>query len=270
MRIRRYMAVVAGGYAVLCLGFASCQTSLIYFPGAPPTRMPLEFGMAYEEVWLEADDGVRLHAWWLPAGDAAARGAVLVCHGNAGHIGHRLGLAQAFLDMGLDVLLFDYRGFGLSEGSPGEEGIYLDAEAAYAHLVDVRGIEPARIVVFGRSLGAAVGIELAARRDAAALVAEAGFTSMADMGAALYPWLPVRTFLMHRYEALERISDVDEPILVVHSPGDTLVPVEHALALHGAASSAELLMTTGNHNDGGFNASAAGRAAVRAFIERHL
>jgi fermentation-respiration switch protein FrsA (DUF1100 family) len=257
------------GYAALCALLWLRQRSLVYFPGPAPGVTPADVGLPFERVELVASDGVRLDAWFLPAPEAPARGAraVLVCHGNAGSMEHRLPVAQAFREMGLAVLLFDYRGYGASAGSPSEQGLYRDAEAAFDHLVAARGFAPQRIVAYGESLGGAVAIELALRRDPGAVVAESCFTSLVDLGAELYRWIPVRLLARERFENEAKLARLRAPLLLIHSPDDEIVPFAHARRLLAAAGEPkELLTTGGGHNDGGFVLQAAWRARVAAFL----
>lgn len=264
-----FLLAVAAVYVATCLLAFGLQERLVFFPGPPSFGDPSSLGMEFEEVWLTAGDGVRLHAWYLPA--AGAGTAVLVCHGNAGTIADRLPLARAFLDMGHAVLLFDYRGYGRSEGRPSEVGTYADADAACAHL-ESRGIDPAtRLAVFGESLGAAVAIELARRRRVAAVILESAFTSLADVGARAYPFLPVRWLSRIHYPNLDRIGELQSPVMVVHSPDDEIVPFAHGEALYAAAREPKaFLRTAGGHNDGGFAMRAAWREEVEGFLQAML
>jgi uncharacterized protein len=221
----------------------------MYAPLSELEATPAEAGMAYEDVFLTAADGVRLHGWWVPA--ERDRGAVLFCHGNAGNISHRLESIAVFRRLGLNVLIFDYRGYGRSGGSPDEEGTYRDAEAAYRYLREERGINPGRIVIFGRSLGGAMAIELARRVEAAALVCESTFTSAAEMGKLIYPSLPVGLIIRNKYDSLSKVSALTLPVLFIHSPEDELVPFAHGEALFRAAPEPkEFLRIAGGHGDG--------------------
>ena len=210
------------------------EEKLIYFPARELEATPGALGLPHDEVFLTASDGTRIHGWFLPA-DPPGRGAVLVCHGNAGNVSGRLDRAVRLEnELGLDVFLFDYRGFGRSEGSPDEEGTYQDGLAAYGYLAEDRGIEPSRIVLFGESLGAAVAIELARRVPAGALVLEAPFTSIAAMAKVAYPFLPtfwVRT----KYDSLSKIGEVGLPVLIFHGTRDDVVPFAQGEELFRAA-----------------------------------
>lgn len=268
-RMKRMLPLLATGalvYALVCAGAYFLQERLVYFPGAAPLRDPSSVGLAFEERRARTADGLALHAWWIPA--EGARAAVLVSHGNAGSIEGRLHLARAFHEMGFGVLLYDYRGYGGNAGRPDEEGTYLDAEAAWELLTRELAQPPGSIVLYGESLGGAVAVELARRRpEAAALVIEASFTSLAEVGARAYPWLPVRWLARHRYESIEKVGALALPILVLHSPEDDVVPIEQGRALCAAAGTrARLVTTRGSHNAGGFTLEPGYRAAVRAFV----
>jgi fermentation-respiration switch protein FrsA (DUF1100 family) len=262
----RFLMILAVGYAALCLIVYLTQAKLVFFPGPSPRATPADFGLEFRELELRTRDGVRLHGWFLPAREA--RGAVLVSHGNAGSIELRIGLAQAFLEHRWSVLLYDYRGYGQSTGRPSEPGTYLDAEAAHEHLVRVEGVVPERIVLHGESLGVGVALELALRRPVAAVVAECGFTSISDMAAGLYPFLPARLLARIRYDNLAKVARLGVPLLVIHSPHDEIVPFTHAERLFTAAREPKrLLSTEGGHNDGGFLRRAAWIAEVGSFLE---
>lgn len=266
--LRRWLFIWVGFYVGLCLALWAFQHKLIWIPGTITTPDPSSRGWSFEEVSLEATDGPRLAAWFLPVPDA--RGVVLVSHGNAGTIAHRLDLAGAFRAMDVAVLLYDYRGFGDSEGAPSEEGTYLDAEAAYDFLLE-RGFAPEEILLYGKSLGGAVAIELALRRPSAALIVESTFTSLPDIAAELYPWLPVRWLARVKYASLEKIERIARPLMVLHSPNDEVIPFEHGERLYERAFQPKRWVETGGgHNGGGFTRRADWRREVAAFVDAVL
>ncbi len=211
------------------------EERLIYFPSRKTEATPDAFGLRHDEVFLEAADGPRVHGWFLPAAGTASF-TVLVCHGNAGNISGRLDRALVFHGLGLNVFLFDYRGFGRSEGRPSEAGTYHDAVAFHRYLVAERRIPREELILFGESLGAAVAIELALREEAAALVLEAPFTSIADMARVAYPFLaPLLPWVRTRYDNLRKIQEVTLPLLILHGRRDPVVPFEQGEALYQAA-----------------------------------
>ena len=219
-------------------------TRTLYTSGA-------ELGRAWEDVKFATSDGVNLNGWFFPAATNSPRAclAVIVCHGNGGNISHRLHLYDLLLDAGVNVFAFDYRGYGLSEGRPGEAGTYLDAQAAHAWLRQ-KGFAATNIIAFGESLGGGVVSELAVREPCAGLVLQSSFTSLTDIGAELFPWLPVRTLGSIRYETHSKLPQIHVPVLVLHSRADSLVPFHHAERNFAVANKPKLLCEiTGDHND---------------------
>ncbi len=244
----------------------SFERSNLYFPEREIVYFPKAYGLPYEEVWLAAKGGPQLNAWFLPA---KAEGLTLLfCHGNGGNISHRLEKARRLIGLGLNIFLFDYAGYGQSEGRPSEQATYRDAEAAYAHLVETRGIPPEKIVLYGESLGAAVAVELALRRPCRALILESPFTSTVAMGEHLLPWLPVRFMVRTRYDNLAKIPRVKVPLLILHSPDDDIVPYAMGRALYEAArSEKKFIELKGGHNDGTEAAGPIYTEAIRKFVE---
>ena len=261
-------------YGIVCLAILLFQERLIFFPGAAPQSTPAASGLEFSDRSIVARDGTEIHAWFVPAQSATViepLGAVLVCHGNAGNIEARLGCVEFFARTGFAVLLFDYRGYGNSRGRPSEEGTYLDAEAAYEHLISVAGFAPQRILVLGESLGGAVAIELARRRPVAGVILENTFTSLPDVGAKLYPWFPVRWLARLRFDSAAKIGALEHPVLVVHTADDEVVPFEHGRALFAAAREPKrFLATEGSHNGGGFLRRKAWRDEVVDFARGAL
>jgi hypothetical protein len=209
------------------------EKQLIYFPMPDHDVTPAALGLPHEDLELRAEDGVRLHGWFLPV--KGSRRAVLVCHGNAGNVSHRLDRAMLMQSrLGVDVLLFDYRGYGRSEGSPDEEGTYRDARAAYRWLRE-HGQGPERIVLFGESLGSAVAVELALGAEARALVLESPFTSVPDMARAVYWFLPVWPLVRTRYDTLAKAPRLRLPLFVLHGDRDEIVPFSQGRRVFEAA-----------------------------------
>ena len=232
------------------------QSRLLYYPDMPSRALeasPADIGLAYETVRLTAGDGTRLHAWFVPA--TTARGTLLFSHGNAGNIAHRLDSISLFHSLGLNVLIFDYRGYGESEGKPSEKGTYLDVQAAWGYLLEERMISPQEIIIFGRSLGAAIAADLASRNPSAGVILESAFTSVPDMAASLYPWLPVRLLSRYRYNNLDKVERITSPLLVVHSREDGIIPYAHGEQLFAHANEPKrFLELRGGHN-GGYHVS---------------
>lgn len=259
---------IAVAYLAICVLMWLFQERLLFLPGIPGRSLdatPQAVGLPYEEVALPAADGVRLHGWWVPA--AGARFTLLHLHGNAGNISHRLELLQIFHALGVNVLLFDYRGYGRSEGAPSEAGLQRDAEAAWAHLTQQRRLAPADIVVHGQSMGGAFAAWLAARRAPAGLILESAFTSAPDIAADVYPWLPGRWLARLRLDTRGALAEVRCPVLVIHSTDDEIIPYAHGERLHAAAREPKrLLAIGGDHNAGFWISREAYAAGVREFL----
>ncbi|MCG3176561.1 MAG: hypothetical protein MOGMAGMI_01519 [Candidatus Omnitrophica bacterium] len=228
--------VLACVYGAKVGGLALDQASHLYHPTREWTATPADLGFVYEDVRFRSADGTELSAWYVPA-PGASRGAVLFCHGNARNISGDVDSLKLFRAMGLDTLYFDYRGYGRSEGKPDEEGTYLDARSAWAYLTEVKGHRPERILIWGRSLGAAIALDLAVERGSAGVVLEGAFSSIRSMALRLYPWAPVDLFLKYRYDNLSKIGLLRSPALIVHSREDDVVPYGEGRRLFEAAPS---------------------------------
>jgi uncharacterized protein len=245
------LVTVAVLVAVLLGLVWSQQRRLIYYPW--PGRAPAAASVlpGSQEVTLDTEDGIRLHAWFVPAPTAGRGPAVVVCNGNAGNRALRAPLAAALSRAGLSVLLFDYRGFGGNPGRPSEDGLAADARAAQAWLAARPEVDPRRLAYFGESLGAAVALRLAVERPPAALVLRSPFTSLTDVGRLHYPWLPVGLLLADRYPSADRAADLTVPVLVVAGERDRIVPAALSRRLYDAAAEPKrfVLVPGADHND---------------------
>ena len=249
-----YAWIVAGllGYALVCGAIWYMQDRLLFLPDVPGRALaatPARIGLHFDELALATEDGVRLHGWWVPAPNA--RLTLAHFHGNAGNIGDRLEMLRLLHALDVNVLLFDYRGYGQSEGAPSEAGLYRDAEAVWAYLTGTLGIAPQAIVIHGQSMGGAPAAWLAARKTPAALVVESAFTSVPDMAAKLYPWLPGKYLSRLKLDTRGELAKARCPVLVIHSRGDEIVPFSMGEALHAAAAGPKAFVALdGAHNDG--------------------
>lgn len=256
-------------YVGVCAGLYFYQSRLLYVPSGELTATPSDAGLDYEEVELTAKDAVKLHGWYVP--HEAPRAVVLYFHGNSGNISERLESLSMFHRLGLSTLILDYHGYGLSGGTPSEEGTYLDALAGWDYLVGRCGIPPERIIVFGRSLGAAVAAWLIARRRPLAAVIESAFTSLPAVAADNYPLLPIRWLARFRYDTLENIRHARCPVLVAHSRDDKLITVDHGRAIYEAVPGPKRFFEfTGEHKDGFLTSGEAYVAGIDGFITRVL
>ena len=261
--------VFVGSYIGLVTILMVFQSHFIYFPEREITVTPAEIGLSYEAVCFETADGVKLSGWFVPA--ERSRGVILFCHGNAGNISHRLESVQVFHRFGLGTFVFDYRGYGQSEGKPTEQGTYLDAEAAWRYLVQKQQVDPTEIIIFGRSLGGAIAAWLARDHPPKALIIESTFTSVRDIGAELYPYLPVRLLSRFDYNAMDYLRQVNCPVLIVHSRDDEIIPFSHGRRLFETANEPkEFLEITGTHNEGFMTSAKRYEDGLDSFISAHV
>ncbi len=242
------------GLTLLCLlavllFWPHIEKRLVFFPTAEISQTPAAVGLAYEEVFFSTGDGLRLHGWFVPgSGDVTW----VWFHGNGGNISHRVEeLDSLRRKLEINQFIFDYRGYGRSEGTPSEEGTYQDARAVLAYLHSRPDVAAGKIVYFGRSLGAAVAVELATSYPPLGLVLVAAFTSVEDMAQLMFPYLPVRFMVKGHYDSLRRIRQVRSPLLVMHGNLDTTVPLSQGEKLFRAANAPKRfhLLTGVGHND---------------------
>ena len=225
------------------------QPKFLYSPVREVAYAPSELELDFEDVTFKSSDGLRLSGWYIPV--ESSEFTVLFCHGNGGNIAHRLDSINIFHDLGLSCFIFDYRGYGSSEGKPNEQGTYLDAGAAYKWLREEKKMPPNNIIIFGRSLGGSIAAQLAGQVKARALVIESAFTSYADIGQKFYPYMPVRWFARFSYRTIDYIKNVDCPVMLIYSRNDDIVPFEFGPELYKAANDPkEFVEIFGSHNNG--------------------
>ena len=259
--------ILASAWILLSIFLYLFQSRYIYSPGKELVATPAAIPLNYEEVALRIDENTRIHGWWIP--HPKADFTLLFFHGNTGNISHRLESISLFHDMELSVLIMDYQGYGLSDGKPGEEGTYLDAETAWNYLVDEKQINPGNIIIFGRSLGGAVAAWLATRVRAGALILESTFTSVVEIGRHYYPYLPISVITRIHYPSIERIASVSAPLLIIHSRDDDVIPYAHGRRLFDASTGNKTFLDIkGNHNSGFLTSGIDYTNGIQQFIER--
>lgn len=251
MRILSWLALGAMLMVTSPLVIDRLVSSMLFHPTPGVDLRPADLGIDAEEVFIETEDDVRIHAFFLPGEGPAGDGgrAILFLHGNAGNASHRLPNAAALARLGSDVLLLDYRGYGRSDGSPSEPGVYADARAGLAHLVEARGVPEERVVLFGRSLGGAVAIDLARERPLAGVIVESTFTSLADMGTRVAG--PLARLFARGFDSLHKIASVRAPLLFFHGDRDGIVPFALGRRLFEAAPEPKAfeVVEGAGHND---------------------
>jgi len=270
---------LAVGYAAIAgLAFAF-QDQLLFQPSSRLRATPDDAGMDHETVRLNTDDGETLHGWWIPGPDVSretgpeesTKQTLLFFHGNAGNISGRLESVQQFLRLGLNVLIVDYRGYGQSTGTPSEAGLYRDAEACWQYLTETQGVAPQKIVVFGRSMGGGPATWIASRKRPGAVILESVFTTVPDVAAHHYPFLPVSTLATNQFDNASRVGTIDAPLLSIHSRDDRVVPFELGRDVYEAAAAPkQFLEIEGGHNDGFLVSSEKYLRTIDDFLSEHL
>jgi fermentation-respiration switch protein FrsA (DUF1100 family) len=266
--LARSAAVVLLVWATVVVLLIAMAPQLMYFPTRELAARPADFGLESEDLRVTTPDGVGLHGWWIKGG---GRAALVWYHGNAGNVSHRLHNAQLLVErFGLDIFLVDYRGYGLSDGTPSEAGLYADGIAIYDH-ARACGFTPDEIVLFGRSLGAAVAVEVGLAREARALILETPFRSIRAMARHHYPIVP--GFLIRsRYDNEAKMPRLGLPLLVLHGDCDEVVPLAHAQRLFELAAEPKrwFLIRGAGHNDTYVAGGEAYFGAWRAFLNRFV
>ncbi|MCB4790503.1 MAG: alpha/beta fold hydrolase [Elusimicrobia bacterium] len=260
------VAIIAGTYLVITMAFFVIQEHLVFFPSRELVSTPNYIKLDFEKIEFKTSDGETINAWFIPKQGSAR--VILMCHGNAGNISHRLDRIQNFNHMGLNVLVFDYRGYGKSSGKPGEEGTYRDALASWEYLINEKHFQPQDIIIYGESLGGAVAAWLAQDRPAAALILESAFTSIDELGQELYPLLPVKLLARIHYPTRKYLEQVRCPLLVIHSTEDDIVPFSHGQNIFITGNEPKTFLEIhGSHNEGFMVSAGLYEQGIESFVK---
>ena len=225
------------------------QPLMIFYPMRDVHQAPSDWSMNYEEITLTTTDGVKLNGWYIPRHES--KQVLLFFHGNAGNISHRRDSIEIFHRLGLNVFIIDYRGYGNSQGKPDEQGMYLDAKAAWRFLTVEKGFTADNIIIFGRSLGGAVAARLAAEVAARGLMLESTFTSAKDFAKSVFTILSRLVYLRYEFDVAENIQRVNYPVLVLHSPDDEIMPFKLGEKIYQVANQPKrFVKMKGDHNYG--------------------
>ncbi|MFQ5651573.1 MAG: alpha/beta hydrolase [bacterium] len=247
----RTVATLVVLFIALLLLLRLFENRLVFYPFKYPqgTWHPEWFGLQVEDCTFTAPDGANLHGWFVKNDSALA--TLLWCHGNAGNITDRLDNLRQLAKLPLQIFIFDYRGYGKSEGSPHEAGVYLDAEAAYDYLISRDEVTKDRMIIFGRSLGGAVAVDLATKRACAGLILESTFTHAKDMARVAFPGLPVKYIMKSRFDSVSKIKQIEAPVFFIHGTADRTVPFELGRQLYAAANQPKAFwqIEGADHND---------------------
>lgn len=248
---------VIGGMTIFYFGARWFERTVVFQPERYTEGARWKVPEGGEDVWFNVAGGERLHGWYVRARgveDAGRAPTVIYFHGNGGNIGAIGWLGEALSRRGFNVLLFDYRGYGRSEGSPRDErAIYEDADAAYDFVVGQRDARPDHVVLYGQSLGTTAAVDLAARRPCGALVLESGLSSASDMARLILPWVPVwaHRYGQNHFESAKKLQRVSAPVLVAHGARDSTIPVEQGHKLYNSAREPKqlVIIQDAGHND---------------------
>lgn len=256
-------------YGILLLVLFVFQKQFVFHPESELHLTPSYAGMEFESVTFETIDEEDIHGWFIP--HEHARATLLYFHGNAGNMSDRVESVKMLHSLRLNVFIIDYRGYGQSSGSPSEAGTYRDARAAWYYLTETRNISAENILLYGRSLGGAVAIELATRVQPGAMIIGSTFTSARDMARKMFPYVPVGILMSISYNSEERIENINIPTLFTHSVNDDLIPFELGNRLYNAANEPKRFVELqGGHNDNVFVSREKYLSAIDNFIAEHM
>jgi fermentation-respiration switch protein FrsA (DUF1100 family) len=253
---------IIGGLAFLYIKYLEDHS--LYYPSKDIQATPASLDFPFEDVYLKTQDKVTIHAWFIP--NPKADYTLYFCHGNAGNISHRLDKIYLLYKLDLNIFIIDYRGYGRSQGTAYEAGFYRDAAAGYEYLVGKRQIPANTIIIYGESLGAAIGIDLASKKEVKALIIEGGFSSGRDMADIIYPFIP--TFLIsNKFDCLTKIKHIKAAKLFIHALGDEIVPIALAKKLYAASSQPKYFQELpGSHNSAFFDSQKEYTSAIKSFL----
>lgn len=247
------LATIAGGYLLLLLFMYLFQSKLIFLPSSDLVITPQRAGLQAEDVWIETDDEEQLHGWYFPSDSTEY--VVVLSHGNAGNISNRIDIAKFLQEAGFSALIYDYRGYGQSSGTPSEEGLYRDIEAVVQYLKTEKGYSENQMIMYGRSMGGAVASYATTKFNVGGLVLDSAFKNLKTMVSDLYPFVPafLASYEFPAEQYLQQLSGI--PVMIMHSPNDSIVDISHGKSLYGVAKEPKTFVELrGGHNDN-FHAS---------------
>jgi uncharacterized protein len=262
-----FLLTVAGFYLLILILMYTFQNQLLFMPSSGFIQTPASTGLEAADVWAETEDGVRVHGWYFPNQDANY--VVVLSHGNAGNISGRIAIAETLLNSGASVLMYDYRGYGNSEGSPSEEGLYKDIEAVVEYLKSEQGYTEQQVVMYGRSLGGAVAAYAATQYDLGGLVLDSAFKNLRAMVREVYPFVPAR---LAKYdfptdEYIQQLGDL--PVMIMHSPNDEIIGFHHGRSLYELAGGPKRFVELrGGHNDNFYQSQSLIEQSWKEFLDR--
>ena len=249
----KILLAIALFYMAAMIAIYFAQALFIYAPQIPTRELlssPDDIGLEYENLSLITTDNEKIHAWYVPAKNKTST-TVLFFHGNAGNISHRLETIKIFNQLGFNFLIVDYRGYGNSTGKPSEQGTYIDADTAWNYLMEEKKLQADQIIIAGRSLGGGVAAELAKKVQPAMLILESTFTSMTDVSAIHYPFMPTSIIVKHKYKTFSKLKDIHCPVVIIHSKNDEVIPFKQSQRNYTAANKPKkFIELQGGHGNG--------------------
>lgn len=232
--MRRFLGLCLIGYMGSLALIFFIQRDLMYHPDATKPQVPASYGLENaQEVTIQATPETRLNAWYIAPQNEMP--LLIYFHGNAGNLSDRYRKIGDFTSQGMGMLALSYRGYGGSEGTPTEQGLYADARAALAYIVNEQKIPAHRIILYGESLGTGVAVQLATEVKVGLVVLESPYTSTVNRATEIYPWLPVSWLMWDRFESIDKIAQIQDPLLIFHNTGDAVIPIHHGRTLYAAA-----------------------------------
>lgn len=268
--VQSILTITLGVYFGFLILIYIFQARLLFFPTTELAITPKAFQWNYEDVFLTLDNQETTHGWFIPT-HKERKGTILLSHGNAGNIADRMDILDIYREMGFDTLIYDYGGYGKSSGSPSEQRSYRDIRAMWLYLIETRGIPQKEIILFGRSLGGGVTVQLATEVTPAAVVLESTFASVPQMAKHQFPIFPTQLLVRHRFDNLNKISRITVPTLHIHSPDDSIIPYEQGRQLYDAAQGPKTFIDLeGDHNEGYYLTGKRYTDGLDAFFSEHL
>lgn len=265
--LKTAIAAAACAYAVYGIRLFLRQSAIVFKPARGHSGDPASAGFAFTDISFQSSSGAPVNGWWIPGRSGSK--VVLFLPGSIGNLSSELATLAFLLSLGETVLAIDYPGFGKSRGRASERHCYEAAEGAWNFLVEQKGVQPEKIILFGRSVGAAVAAWLAARRECAGLICHSGLTSVPDVAARRYPWFPARWLCYVRFDLLRSIAACRCPVLVMHSKSDRVIPFEHGMRIFDRAPSPKcFLPLLGDHYSNEWQFTPGLRASLKLIIER--
>jgi fermentation-respiration switch protein FrsA (DUF1100 family) len=243
-----FFLIILSIVIIFFLGVKFYEKKMIFFPFKDIEAFPSDYGIDFENIFFKTPDNIQINGWFIPSKSASK--TILLFHGNAGNLSHRIEIIEMFSKLKVNSFIIDYRGYGKSNGKPSEKGIYIDAMASYEYLVNQKKIKPVNIIVYGKSLGTVVAIDLASKVKIDKLIVDSGLTSAKDMSKIIFPFLPLDIFLSVKFDSINKIKKVNCPKLFIHSTHDKTIPFSMGQQLFNMAiEPKQFYQSTGTHNE---------------------